>query len=449
MTNSSETARAAIVEMFRRDLVGPLPADVAPGDADLQTEHLAEAPSSWYLTGFIAPVEESTGAADDDPDRQEEAETEAGEVAEDGAAAVEASDDDSPPETPTTRRRYLPSSIGLTVLVPEAVDDVDVRLTWGDYVTEPPLAASVLTSEEIDGPRVHWVRRPRERIVRVAVPKSGKGAAVLVPDSAAEQRPGGGLEVQAHARPYTLTEPGEPPQTVRALSVFLVNRRKRLPRRYADIAFAFQARIEVTCHMGFVPRRDLSGYRSEDDDLRSADLHYRNEAEYAVGRSTSGGWDVPDADGRVHRAWTDPLPTAEVERIAPNEAIAGVEFGMEALADLAAAGGVTLADRLVELTRQYSAWTKEQRNLLTGLPERRRETGERLIEAMETARARMANGIELLQDDEKTRTAFRVMNLAVARAARRRFAVERNVDPDALAPPRWRPFQLAFSTSPH
>jgi hypothetical protein len=412
---------------------------MTPNDADLQTERLGEPPSSWYLTGFIAPIEESAGTADDDPDRQEEAETDAAELAEDDPAVAEAVDD-SPPEAPATRRRYLPSSIGLTVLVPEAVDAIDVRLTWGDYVTEPPLPASVLTSEDAEAPRVHWVRRPRDRSVRLPVPKSGKGAPILIPDSAAEQRPGFRPTRGRSRSPSRVSLRGP----VRALSVFLVNRRMRARHRYADIAFAFQTRIEVTCDAGLVSRRDLSGYRSDDDDLRIADLHYRHEAEYAVGRNTSAGWEAPDAEGRVQRAWTDPLPTAEVERIAPNEAIAGVEFGMEALADLAAVSGAALTGKLGELSRQYAAWITKQGNLLTGLADRRRETAERLIEAMETARGRIAQGIDLLRDDEKTRTAFRIMNLAVARAARRRFAAERSVDPEAISPPKWRPFQLAF-----
>lgn len=447
MTGSSEDARATIVEMFRRDLVGPLPVDVAPDDADLQTECLGETPSAWYLTGFIAPVED--GPADvadaDDPNRQEEIETEADSLA-DGAAGIAPADDDPPPETPVTRRRYLPSSIGLTVLVPAAATTVGVRLTWGDYVTEPPLPAHVLASDDAEAPRVQWRRRPRERRIELPVPRQGKGAPVPVPDSAAEQRPGGALELHAHARPFALEEPGEAPVQVLALSVFVVNRRTgTVRRRYADVAFAFQARIELTCADGLVPRRDLSGYRSEDEDLRIADLHYRDEVEYAVGRNTSAGWDVPDGAGNVHRAWTDPLPTAEVERVAPNEAIAGVAFGMEALADLAAAGSSELGGALAEFPKQYATWILAQRELACRLPDpRRQETAEKLIEAMEKTRARMIRGIELLRADDRTRTAFRIMNLAVARAARRRVAAERGVAPEDVAAPTWRPFQLAF-----
>ncbi len=441
MTTSTEV-RARLVEMLRRDLVGPLPPDVAPGDADLQTERLREPPSSWYLTGFIAPLDEG-GDTVDDLDTQEETETNAGDLTDGTPEAGPIADDDTQAEAPSTSRRYLPASIGLTVLVPDGVEMVDVRVSWGDYVTEPPLPASVLASEDMDAPKVEWLRRPKERRIPVPVPKAGKGAPILVPDSASEQRPGGGLELQAHARPFTLQPPGEPQQPVRALSLFLVNRRKPARHKYADVAFAFQARLEVRCNEGLAANRDRTGYDSDDADLRIADLHYRDDAEYAVGRNTSGAWEAPDAGGCVRRAWTDPLPVAEVERVAPNETIGGVTFGMEALADAAAVGGPALAEALSDLPRQYSAWITGQMDGLGGLPDRRRLTAERLIAGMHKARTRIAVGIDLLRDDEKTRTAFRIMNLAVARAARRRFAGP-DGDPDAIAPPTWRPFQIAF-----
>ena len=47
---------------------------------------------------------------------------------------------------------------------------------------------------------------------------------------------------------------------------------------------------------------------------------------------------------------------AEVERVAPNEAIDGVTFGMEALAELAEAGGAGSAAALAGLPALYGAW---------------------------------------------------------------------------------------------
>jgi hypothetical protein len=437
--------RGQIVDMVRRDLIGPLPEDIEPADADLQRERLREQPSWWYLTGYIAPIQDlGDERLLSDAEIQEETETEVGDLVEDEGEEIAgggAADDDSPPEAPATRRRFAPSSIGLTVLVPATARTVTVRVTWGDYVTEPPLSTMQLTEEGAE-PEVEWLRQPRDEIVDLPVPDAGKGRPMVVPDSAAGL-PGGALELVAHARPFTIALPGEAPREVRALSVFLVNRRKTARRRYADVAYAFQARLEIRCDAGLVRRCDLSAYGSDDEDQRIADLHYRDEAEYAVGRNSSAGWDGPDEFGVVRRAWTDSLPMAEVERVAPNEDIRDVEFGMEALAELASGNGEALVGALEELPVQYAAWIEGQRALLEGLPERRRDTGARLIAGMAAAEQRIAAGLQRLATDERTRLAFRIANLAVARALRRRTAGSSG-DPAVIDPPVWRPFQLAF-----
>jgi hypothetical protein len=138
MTKSVEI-RAHIVDVFRRDLIGP-----GERDADLANERLNESPSRWYLTGFLAPAEDALGlnGADDesDPAAQEEMETgvEKPDAEEAGAAA-----DNEEPEAPNTRRRFLPSSIGLTVLLDPDVKEIEARISWGDYRTEPPLPEAV------------------------------------------------------------------------------------------------------------------------------------------------------------------------------------------------------------------------------------------------------------------------------------------------------------------
>jgi hypothetical protein len=139
---------------------------------------------------------------------------------------------------------------------------------------------------------------------------------LAVPESTTPQLGGGRLELDVLARKYDFDTPSGARQTVRAVTVFLVNRRAISRRRYGDLSYAFQARIELRCPEGIVARHDLSGYRLDDEDVRIADLHYRDVAEYAVGRSTSAGW-ASESAGRVTAAWTDPLPTAEVERVAP------------------------------------------------------------------------------------------------------------------------------------
>lgn len=442
---TSADIRAQIVRTFRRDLVGPGP---GPEDEDLARERLSENPSRWYLTGFLAPADDEPEA--DDPAAQEEMDLEGdNEGLGDGAGGV--AGDDEEPEAPAVRRRFLPSSLGITVLLPPDVTEVEAVLTWGDYVTEPPMPALLLLPDDGAGDadnrpspphRVDWVRLPQERRVCLPIPECG-ARRMVVPGSVAPMAAGGGLELTVHARLFTYEMPSGATEQVRAVTVFLVNRRSAVTRMFADLTYAFQARIELVCPSGFRPRYDLSGYWASDEDLRLADLHYRDVEEYAVGRNCAAGW-TTDADGSVRRVHTDPVPLAEVERVAPNEDIGGVEFGMEALADLAAAGADGLAAGLNALPALYEAWIDGQRGLASGLDApRRRDTAKALLAGMDRAHDRIAAGIALLRDDARARQAFGLMNLAVARAARRRNAGASG-DPAAQKPPRWRPFQLAF-----
>jgi hypothetical protein len=446
--------RARLVETFRRDLIGPHP---GPEDADLATERLSENPSRWYLAGFLAPADDEMSmnapGEDDNPGAQEERENQS-DLVEDAGAGGAAGDQDQP-DPPNSRRRFLPSSIGLTVLLPSAITEIEAKVTWGDYLTEPPLPETILIAEDEIGedgkpkrrslPDVEWVRAPRERTVPLRVPQGGRGEPVTVPESASAQRKGGGLQLETHARLFEYRTPEGATEQVRALTVFLVNRRATSRRRYADVTFAFQVRLELSCPTGFHPRTDLSGVDASDGDHRVADLHYRDVEEYAVGRNSAAGW-PPARDSKVTRVWTDPLPSAEVERVAPNEdpvLTSHVEFGMEQLAYLAKARDATLSDKLKQLPKLYDAWIERERGKLPHLVTRRRDTAQSLIDNMEVASRRVSAGIELVAKNDIARTAFRLMNEAVSRASRRRGAGAGG-DPASQPSPKWRPFQLAF-----
>ena len=141
--------------------------------------------------------------------------------------------------------------------------------------------------------------------------------------------------------------------------------------------------------------------------------------EWAVGRNAAAGWS-PDEEQANHvtRVWTDPLPSAEVERVAPNEDLdltSRVMFGMEALAEHAGAGGPHIAQALSGLPMLYAQWIGRERKKAGQLAGRRRETAERLVADMEGARQRIVAGIDILSRNDIVRNAFRFMNLAVAR----------------------------------
>jgi hypothetical protein len=467
VTTTSVAIRARIVDVFRRDLIGPLPGRVCPRDADLQRERLSDGendrPSRWYLAGFLAPADDAAGMEAEENEQPElgaveEAEIDVSESEGDGAGG--AAGDQEPPEAPSTARRFLPSSIGLTVLLPPDVSEIEALVSWGDYRTEPPLPESILAGDEetkeLDEngkpirrkrPNFDWVRVPKERSIKLRIVE-GRGSPTTVPESACEQRRGGGLQLETHARTFTYRRADGTDETVRAVTVFLVNRRNSAHRYYADVSYVFQARLELACERGFCARRDLSGVDAQDFDRRVADLHYRDVCDYAVGRNAAAGWETHGEQPTVvARVWTDPLPTAEVERVAPNEdpeLMSKVVLGMEALADLAKQGGAVLKAGLSALPALYAQWIALEQAKISSLDAAsRRATAQELIVAMQSAEARISAGITLLDANPIARDAFRLMNEAVAMAARRRNAGQ-NGDPAAQNAPTWRPFQIAF-----
>jgi hypothetical protein len=218
---------------------------------------------------------------------------------------------------------------------------------------------------------------------------------------------------------------------VLAVSLFLVNRRSPAAEpEFEDEAMASQAEIEVDVGTSIVARVDLSGRDGEDIDARIADLHYRDVVDWAVGHNVSVEAEL-DENGSCHRVRTCWLPLAFVPRLIPGE-IAGVELGMDPLASLADAAGARAA--LENLPKLYRDWIDQQQGQLPGLSNRQRDVATALLAEARRAVERIEDGIALLADP-RVLDGFRLMNQAVAAAARRRRPGE---------PPKWYPFQLAF-----
>ena len=93
----SAEIRARLVDALRLDLIGP-----RPDDETLQRERLPQAPSRWYLTGFLVPSDAPQGQ------RAQDVEEEIDEPVEPPQGA----DDAREPERVSGKRAFLPSSMG-------------------------------------------------------------------------------------------------------------------------------------------------------------------------------------------------------------------------------------------------------------------------------------------------------------------------------------------------
>ncbi|OMI09286.1 hypothetical protein BSN85_17205 [Bradyrhizobium brasilense] len=451
--------RERLLDLLRRDLVGPHP-DLDP---DLAREVIAGvAPSTWYLTGFLGPKREAGTV------RADNAEVAAEQAAEDLLETQRGSEslsevtqskgvapDEGQPESPPTRS-FQPSSIGLTVLLPRDAKQLQARVSWGDYVTEPRLddavflesarAAAEGRGEVPKAPKwdtLDWRRIPREESVPIAIRLGDRPQRIIIPNSAAPMALGGGLELVVSARPIDTADIDSVKRELLAVSVFLVNARPQTIR-FRDVAFCFQARLQLDFPDGFERRDDRASYDSDEADERLADLHYQDVCSYAVGHNTSGDWAAPERERRVTTVFTNPLPMQEVEKLGADIDIAGVERAMAALAK-AAEDVATLDAALSGLPVAYEAWAREQAGLVARLEgKRRREVAEKCLEDIATARRRIESGIARLMSDPLSREAFGIMNRVMERANRQRGAANNGEPPEQQRAPTWRLFQLAF-----
>ncbi|MHB8900295.1 MAG: hypothetical protein ACYC6Y_16215, partial [Thermoguttaceae bacterium] len=408
---TSVEVRRQLVDALRLDLVGP-DASQNLGSPD---EVLSQAPSRWYLTGFLVPLE-----ADETQRAEETSVDEMDEVSD-----AKGLDDAVVPEPAAARLAYMPSSIGLSVLVADPARHLRVTVRWGDYRLQEP--------ETGQPGSIRWQRTAREEQVALDLPdRTQQPVETDVPNS-------NGLRVVLSVRPVSSDgQDGGLPQGVRSVSIFLVNRRTPAPDVVRDEAFAFQTQLEVVCDTPLVPRPNLRSLQSDDWDERVADLQYRDAYEFAVGHSVAAETVALEADScrEVRSCW---IPQAEVERVAPAQ-ITDVELSMEALGGLA--DGADAKAKLGNIVPQYRAWIDKQRTASVSLPTRRKETAKELLGRAEIAADRIEQGITLLSDPECLE-AFRIANRTMALAAKRRQGVMSGKDPNAITP-AWRPFQLAF-----
>jgi hypothetical protein len=209
--------RGQLVEALRLDLIGP------ENGSELEAEVLPQAPSRWYLTGFLVPLEASEAQKSD-----ETAQDDFDSVAGDG----EGTDDDVTPEPPAARRAFFPSSIGLSLLVSKATSRLKVELNWGDYRAEPVDGShdgEEVTSEGGGRVPLRWKRQPRRvEIIIDLPPETARAVEHDVPDS-------DGLRVAVSVRPVQTLgiAEGMVPNGTRSASIFLVNH--RTPVQASDV----------------------------------------------------------------------------------------------------------------------------------------------------------------------------------------------------------------------
>jgi hypothetical protein len=311
---TSGQVRGKLVEALELDLVGP------DNTHAFAHELLPDSPTRWYLTGFLIPV--------DAPEDQRYDETSTDEL--DAGGEDEGATDDAGPPDPAATKSYLPSSMGLSLLVKQTTKKLNVTVEWGDYIreggeqTDPQEAATrTLQTSHVD--KGAKTRRGFRRDPRIDLGSIGSDVTdFAVPNS-------NGLELAVTLK--GVSSLARLPAGTKSVSVFLVNKRKPDKENYYK-SFVFQAKLVVECEEGFVSRPDPRGLGEvsaiDEWDERVGNLDYRDVHEFAVGLgvATVAHETEPGVCRKISTTW---IPQAEVERVSPNEKISS-EFRIEELA---------------------------------------------------------------------------------------------------------------------
>ena len=222
--------RDRLIDALRQDLVGPA----------LPDELLDQAPTRWYLTGFLAPLNARHDQRGD-PDANDEADL--------LEPAPPAAEDNPGPDRPTARNSLFPASLGLSVLVGADTPTLTVQLDWGDYVwvrlqpdsVQPeavrlkpaPLSEAVRLKPDPQPEQSateQWQRQPRRPDpITLRLPASGHRSRQSKPVSTDPR-----LKLAYSVRAVPTRADDRLPPGARVVSVFLSNERGDAPADRRD-----------------------------------------------------------------------------------------------------------------------------------------------------------------------------------------------------------------------
>ncbi len=411
-----------IKNRFRRDLVDELGKELL-GPSGGPEELLSERPSQRYLVGRLAPFGILVGQDEDD-----------------GAGDVAADDEHAEAGYGTPISMSMnPSSIGLTFLVGGEVEFVPVAVRWGQYFHEsgsgPIVETGAEDDDQVPAGGTGYRRKQVEHLFEVPVGAEGL--------QRVELEPGVNLETLAKMRA----------DGSRAVSVFLVNRRKSAnPEMPEEDEWLFQPEVVVDSNNGaiaFKARRLEDGAVMQDPDLVSMELLYWSRPEFAVGHGCAVDWHSDGAGDSPLAIRTTVIPEYELPRIDPRDDV-DAELDMRVLGGAGYSGveAAELVEMLQPLANAYGDWIEtELAPKLDQVDDLLRSRAEDHISDCRRGLSRIQAGIDLLMNDEETRLSFCFAMRAMAKqreqsvkslARRRGEKVPLNVTV------RWRPFQLAF-----
>ena len=408
MVSSSTLFRDTIASRLREDLIGP------------RSEHevLTDRPTQLYSTGILYPQDSPIG---DEEDQDH------------GLAVNESEDAASDPDTGGVPlyAALKPSVAGISFAVRAEISDATVAVEFRVQCATYESFAVDEQGEEIPGPpsnrsRERWRRVPHRLSLDVDL---SPGSTKLDLGTSGID----GLEL------FVLVTPHSGLLTVTAALSNLRSRGDSATFNEAQHFFQVELTASEVSGGSFAARP--SRRAETDEDSRSAALIYRDVAEYVVGHTCSAQAVVSSSgDGSVDHLRTEWIPAVTVastsdqgDRVFDALRDSDVTRPLEAQW-LAEASPVDLVQGLERLVSAYGQWIGGEEQRVTQLPSTLRPQAWEHLERCKEGLGRMEEGVSLIRDDMKVRSAFQLSQMAMSL----QFGWQRG---GSLV---WRPFQLAF-----
>lgn len=413
--------RLGLVQWLRSCLIGPGPQSDVESEDDLLT---TQQPTRLYPTGILFPITMDREGIDQAAEPEEDGE----EVVWPGREAGAGEDHRARPLVP--HRRYVaPSAVGFSFYTSR--DMAFHASGWG------------VRYESRSDTKHQWQRIPlslyRERTsVSFQSPREPirmeKRHSIWADET--------GLP---RAEIFTLWRPHDSGWLI---SVSLCNRqqvcqdhevleRAEERRRFEEMAL-FEVELECEIFRGEVypyPRKDPSLL---DEEEREHELQYRHKRIFAIGHGAAVDWHL-EGD-RVKRLTTSFLPTVEVPLVTPeNENIDSNTLSLEFLGRADKDNGVFQA--LDTFVLAYGEWLQARMHTVNRLKGPEKQAGQRIVDRIQRARDRMAQGVDLLRRNPQMAQAFALTHQAMLMQWTQ---YDRRFRHSPRQVYRWRPFQLGF-----
>ncbi len=407
--------RARIVEYLGKVLFGPLGGEF---------EKLAGTPFLRYMTGMLFPVGDSVGKG----------ESEVTASADEGAGEVERDElgRDVAASGIALAFEALPSAVGISFCVP---DEAEIRCeAW---------AARYEQGEQAPGSKAgraarEWSRVPLATEERPAV-------VLLRKDSTASPILGGRAEVATRWRSRS--------DGTAIVTVSLVNRQRTSRPGLDPAATLFQVGLRCApSPRGVLPYPEMENYHGGESEETEVAFLYSKSTPFARGHGAAATW--ADGDGMAPRRWVavEFIPAVEVPSAAFGiEEGDGVDEQTFEVDFIDRAPRAELIRRFRALRDAYDAWLARQGT--TVVPGSFAAVFAALQSRAGAWSARIGQGIDLLESDDRAWLAFHLANKAMGmQMVLSRWTKD---GPHALAKGRgapsfafqelaWRPFQVAF-----